>query len=110
MPDDNGTTTPEPEADDTSPCPPKLTGRRGDVAKLPYKLRHQLGLMLLDSVPYAETIKRLGEPANQLNAEQIRAWKRFGGFEAWKDNYFAKDAVEGTAAQAADLNEQKPAT
>src|SRR5881394_1200659 len=60
------------------------TGKRGNgyVARLPKNFRDQLNNMILDGVPYAEIIQRLGEPAKHLNPGHLKEWKKYG-YQDW---------------------------
>src|ERR1051325_4825421 len=56
------------------------TGKRGNgyVARLPKNIRDQLNNLILDGVPYAEIIRRLGEPTKHLNPSHLKEWKKRG--------------------------------
>jgi hypothetical protein len=60
----------------TAPC---LASRgNGFVARLPRAIRDHLNEMMLDGVPYAEIIERLGEPASHLKPDHLYQWKKRG--------------------------------
>ena len=56
--------------------------RTGNVARLEKKIRDQINQLLLDGVPYAKIIERIGEAGKDLDPDNIRTWKA-GGFEDW---------------------------
>jgi hypothetical protein len=60
------------------------TGKRGNgyVARLPKNIREQLNNMILDGLPYAEIITRLGEPTKHLNPGHLKEWKKYG-YQDW---------------------------
>jgi hypothetical protein len=61
---------------DLAPC---LASRgNGFVARLPKALRDQLNQMMLDAVPYAVIIERLGDPASHLKPHHLTEWKKRG--------------------------------
>src|ERR1051325_5867365 len=55
---------------------------RGYVARLPKDIRDQLNNMILDGVPYAEIIQRLGEPTKHLKPDHVHQWKKHG-YQDW---------------------------
>src|SRR2546421_10696571 len=62
-----------------SASPPCLASRgNGFVARLPRIIRDQLNQMMLDAVPYAVIIERLGEPARHLKPNHLTEWKKRG--------------------------------
>src|SRR6266481_6213846 len=67
----------EPESA-TATAPYLATRGNGFVARLPRAIRDQLNQMMLDGVPYAEIIERLGEPARHLKPDHLYQWKKRG--------------------------------
>jgi hypothetical protein len=55
---------------------------KGKVARLPNALRHQVNEMLLDGLPYAEIIQRLGEHGKHLKPGHLCEWKK-RGYQQW---------------------------
>src|SRR5436190_6902632 len=64
----------------SEPAPAPCLASRGNgfVARLPKAIREQLNQMMLDSVPYAEIIERLGDPASHLKPSHLSEWKKRG--------------------------------
>ena len=54
----------------------------GKIARLPKVVRDQVNQMLLDGVPYADIIQRLGDHGHDLNVAHIGEWKR-RGYQDW---------------------------
>src|SRR5690349_13410434 len=78
-PSDADAPAPPQEAESSSASPPCLISRgNGFVARLPKAIRDRLNQMMLDSVPYAEIIERLGEPASHLKPHHLTEWKKRG--------------------------------
>jgi hypothetical protein len=79
---------PPPEADaqvppqepQSAPAPAPCLASRGNgfVARLPKAVREQLNQLMLDGVPYAEIIERLGDPARHLKPHHLSEWKKRG--------------------------------
>ena len=64
----------------TTPAPEPRLAQRGNgfVARLPKAIRDQLNQMMLDGIPYAKIIQRLGEPASHLKPDHLSEWKKRG--------------------------------
>ena len=78
-----------------SPHEPALTNpdrRTGKIALLPRSTRDQLNTMLLDGVPYADIISRLGPDARHLTERNLSAWKT-GGYQDWLRELRLTDAI-----------------
>ena len=54
---------------------------RGKIARLARPIREQVNTWLLDGVPYAEIVERLG-PVSGITVVNLRKWKRFG-YQNW---------------------------
>jgi hypothetical protein len=50
--------------------------RVGKIAALPHHLREQINLMLLDNLPYATIIQRLGDAGQHLNKDNLSRWRK----------------------------------
>jgi hypothetical protein len=50
--------------------------RVGKIAALPHHIREQINLMLLDNLPYATIIHRLGEAGQHLNKDNLSRWRK----------------------------------
>jgi hypothetical protein len=78
IPSPDAPSVPEAEA---LPVPPTAAGAyrgNGFVARLPKAMRERLNEMMLDGLPYAEIIKRLGDPASHLKPDHLSEWKKRG--------------------------------
>ncbi len=102
------TTTTTPEASVTQEATDEIYthSRTGKVARLPKDVRDQLNQMLLDGVPFATIIERLGEPAKDLREAHITSWKA-GGYLDWLDEMRRNDALSATREAAIGLLSQK---
>jgi hypothetical protein len=68
-------------SDEGKPSEPART-RRGKVARLPKAVRDQINVMLLDGVPFAEILQKLGERAKDVTEHNITSWVA-GGYKDW---------------------------
>jgi hypothetical protein len=111
-----GLAAPEPDADggeipvvpsSCSPVVPSSTHRGlGKVARLPKIIRDQLNQMILDGLPYVRIIEAIGEPANGLDVDHIRKWKRYG-YQNWLLELQRNDNLRLAREYAQDVVEQK---
>jgi hypothetical protein len=76
--------------------------RNGKVARLPAALRDQINQMLDDGVPYKTIIKRLGEPGQHLNDDNISNW-RLGGYQDYLKAQALNDRAHVQTQAAADI-------
>lgn len=74
----------------------------GHISNLPVPLRDQVGLMVLDGIPYAEIIASLGKPGEHLVPNHITAWKN-GTFKAWQQDFERRQAMADRHQLAQDL-------
>ncbi|HWX20875.1 MAG TPA: hypothetical protein VN578_13330 [Candidatus Binatia bacterium] len=50
--------------------------RAGKIARLPAPIREKINLMLLDGVPYATIVARLGDAGKGLNKDNLSRWRK----------------------------------
>jgi hypothetical protein len=55
---------------------------KGKIARLPKALRDQVNTMLMDGLPYADIIQRLGEHGKHLKPGNLGEWKK-RGYQDW---------------------------
>src|SRR6266581_3037189 len=77
---DSSPTNPAIQQSTPSPHPAFGTAHRGNgnVARLPKSVRDQINNWMLDGVPYAEIIGRLGEQGKHLKPDHLYQWKKRG--------------------------------
>ena|SRR5436190_12584475 len=80
--------------------------RTGKVARLPKEVRDHLNQMLLDGVPFAHIIDRLGEHGKELNEDNVSNWKK-GGYKDWLMELERKEALTATRDAALTLVKEK---
>jgi len=78
----------------------------GMVARLPSAIRDQIGIMILDGVPYRHLLDTIGEPVKHLNVDHITSWKKHG-FQGWRADYLRAQALQTTRQGALRVLEQK---
>ena len=96
----NPTTPPEataPPPGDPQPAPAaeekkQTRNGNGNIARLSVPLRDQVGVMVLDGVPYAEIIASLGEAGEGIRPVHITNWKS-GTFGDWLQDYERRQAM-----------------
>src|SRR6266481_9582057 len=98
----------EPESA-TATAPYLATRGNGFVARLPRAIRDQLNQMMLDGVPYADVIERLGEQGKHLKPDHLYQWKK-RGHQDWlvQQDWLAERRARRESA--ADLIEDCDAT
>src|ERR1043166_8462642 len=74
----------------------------GKVARLPKSVRDQINQMLLDGVPYAEIIRKLGDPGKDLNIDNIGEWKK-RGYRDWLLQQEWLDRMTSKSSFSADI-------
>ena len=99
------TDAPGPQPDESA-NPAHTHGGNGKIARLPKKLRDQVGIMLLDGVPYAKIIEALGEHGEGILEPNLKNWKAYG-FKAWLIEYERKEALRSTHEAALTILDQK---
>jgi hypothetical protein len=87
------------------------SGRRrtGHVARLAKAIRDRINQMLLDGVPYADILQRLGDDARSLDEGQIGTWKR-GGHQDWLHEQQRIEVMRFRQEFAMDLLAEKDGT
>ncbi len=100
---------PAPTNTSTQPDEPSYShAGNGKVARLPAKIRDQIGVMLLDGVPHSKIIAAIGEYGTGLSENNVGNWKAFS-FKSWKVDYERRQAINSTRDAALALVENKPA-
>jgi hypothetical protein len=83
--------------------------RTGRIARLPKATRDQLNQMILDGVPYAEIIQKLGEEGKDLVEKNLTTW-RAGGYQDWLRQQQRIELIQSKHEMAMDLLGQNPGT
>jgi hypothetical protein len=86
----NNTPAPTPPPESSTPAPgnePAISAhsrrpRRGKVARLPKAIRDQINVMMLDGVPYAEILSKLGDAVQGVTEHNVTSWAN-GGHQDW---------------------------
>src|SRR5712672_1708108 len=68
----------EAETHPTQPTTACAHRGNGNVARLPQSVRDQINHWMLDGVPYADIIGRLGEQGQHLKPDHLYQWKKRG--------------------------------
>lgn len=61
---------------------PSSRRRRGKIARLPYRVRELVNLMLRDGLPYADITRKIAEHGYTLSLDSLSRWHS-GGYQTW---------------------------
>jgi len=93
-----------PAAPTPEPSTPK-TRRNGKIARLPFKLRELINLMLRDGLPYSAIIQKLAEHGHALNHDNLSRWFA-GGHRDWLQEQAYLDEIRLKLNFASDILRQ----
>jgi hypothetical protein len=101
---------PEPSTDESEELqnkePAYTRQGNGYVSRLPRAIRDQIGIMILDGVPHAQILQRIGDPVKHLKDRHITGWKKYS-YGVWLEDFKRNEALHTTHESAAYLLAQK---
>jgi len=98
-----------PDLEFLAPQPDPNHRRTGRIARLPKATRDQLNRMILDGVPYAEIIQKLGEEGKDLLEKNLTTW-RAGAFQDWLRQQQRIELIQSKQEMAMDFFGQNAGT
>jgi len=98
-----------PDLEFLAPQPDPIHRRTGRIARLPKATRDQLNQMILDGVPHAEIIQKLGEEGKDLVEKNLTTW-RAGAYQDWLRQQQRLELIQSKHEMAMDLLGQNAGT